>query len=249
MTQQDDDTTTRAGLWVVFTTVAALLIGLIIWVLKEAGAPQPQPQTDEQALTVGAAPATQQDHAAAAIAAAGASAADTAHAQPGQAFEAAPAADAGNAAHDHDAQSHGATGSAAADANHAAAHEPAAATADAADDLFVAFDNIDSGELSAVVHFASASAVLPTDTSAEIAGLVDMLKANESRRVLVAGFHDPTGNAAFNEELARKRAFAVRDALIAQGISSSRIIMRKPEQTTGSGTLAEARRVELRLID
>ncbi|MDO4683418.1 MAG: OmpA family protein [Lautropia sp.] len=245
MTQQDDDTTTRAGLWVVFTTVAALLIGLIIWVLKEAGVSQPQPQTDEQALTVGAVPAAQQDHAAAASA----DASDTANAQPVHPFEAAPAVDADNAAHDHHAQSHGTTGSPAAEANHAAAHNPSEAVADTADDLFVAFDNIDNGELSAVVHFASASAVLPTDTSAEIAGVVDMLKADESRRVLVAGFHDPTGNAAFNKELARKRAFAVRDALIAQGISSSRIIMRKPEQTTGSGTLAEARRVELRLIN
>lgn len=36
MNPLDDDTTTRTGLWVVFSTVTILLISVIIWVLKGA---------------------------------------------------------------------------------------------------------------------------------------------------------------------------------------------------------------------
>ena len=90
---------------------------------------------------------------------------------------------------------------------------------------------------------------MPSDAGSEISGVIDALNASASRRVLLAGFHDATGNPDFNTDLARKRAFSVRDALIAQGVSAERIILRKPEQTTGSGTNAEARRVELRLLD
>ncbi|MDO5103605.1 MAG: OmpA family protein [Lautropia sp.] len=257
MTQQDDDTT-RTGLWVVFATVAALLIGLIIWVLKEVGISSPPTGTDTKALTVGANPSSgheQASTAAAATAASSNAAANTEASARPQVTDSTPTAadDTGHTAANNPVQppaettSGGTSG--AQDETSATQIQAAAAGAEATADEFVAFDNLNSGELSAVVHFASASAVLPTDTSAEIAALVDMLQANESRRVVVAGFHDPTGNAAFNDQLARKRAFAVRDALIAQGISRERIIMRKPEQTTGTGTLAEARRVELRLID
>lgn len=79
--------------------------------------------------------------------------------------------------------------------------------------------------------------------------MVEALKAAEGRRVLLAGYHDPTGNIDFNRDLAKRRALGVRDALIAQGVPAQRIILRKPEQTTGSGNNAEARRVEILLID
>ena len=48
---------------------------------------------------------------------------------------------------------------------------------------------------------------------------------------------------------AKRRALGVRDTLISQGILAQRIILRKPEQTTGSGNNVEARRVELLLLD
>ncbi len=79
--------------------------------------------------------------------------------------------------------------------------------------------------------------------------MVEALKAVEGRRVLLAGYHDPTGNIDFNRDLAKRRALGVREALIAQGIPAQRIILRKPEQTTGSGNNTEARRVEILLID
>ena len=43
MNPLDDDTTTRTGLWVVFSTVTILLISVIIWVLKGADGAPPRP--------------------------------------------------------------------------------------------------------------------------------------------------------------------------------------------------------------
>lgn len=239
MNPQDDDTNTRAGLWVVFSTVAVLLVSVIIWVLKGAGI-----DTDTTTNTTLTA-AGQQDDAGRDAAAAAAAAAAIAQAQADEAAAQANArAQAAAQAADEAAQQ----ADAAQAASDSAAPQGAAIAVDE-ETLFVTFDNLDQGELAAVVHFASASAQLPSDAGAEIAGVIDALQASPSRRALLAGFHDPTGNASFNADLARKRAFAVRDALVAQGVPAERIILRKPEQTTGSGTNAEARRVELRLLD
>ena len=53
--------------------------------------------------------------------------------------------------------------------------------------------------------------------------------------------------AAQNEELAKQRAFAVRDALAALGIGEDKVDLRKPEAITATGSNAEARRVEVTL--
>ncbi|MDO8372305.1 MAG: OmpA family protein, partial [Polaromonas sp.] len=66
-------------------------------------------------------------------------------------------------------------------------------------------------------------------------------------KVVISGFHDPKGNAAVNAELARQRALAVRDALTAAGVADSQITLQKTEQVAGSGSDAEARRVEITL--
>ena len=70
------------------------------------------------------------------------------------------------------------------------------------------------------------------------------LMANASAKVSVSGFADKTGNADKNLELAKERAFAVRDALKAAGIAESRIELKKPEFVVG-GTSAESRRVDI----
>ena len=114
---------------------------------------------------------------------------------------------------------------------------------------FVAFEQATPTQPAGAIYFTSASASLPADTQQAIATVVEALKAVEGRRVLLAGYHDPTGNIDFNRDLAKRRALGVREALIAQGIPAQRIILRKPEQTTGSGNNAEARRVEILLID
>lgn len=94
-------------------------------------------------------------------------------------------------------------------------------------------------------YFASGSADLAPGAGAV---LVDVVRAAKTgKKVVIAGFHDPKGNAAANVELARQRALAVRDALTAAGVTASQITLQKPEQVAGSGSDAEARRVEITL--
>jgi outer membrane protein OmpA-like peptidoglycan-associated protein len=50
-----------------------------------------------------------------------------------------------------------------------------------------------------------------------------------------------------NAEIAKQRAFAVRDALVAAGVAESRIELRKPTETEGGPDNREARRVEISL--
>ena len=69
------------------------------------------------------------------------------------------------------------------------------------------------------------------------------------KKLVIAGFHDPSGDAAHNAELAKQRAKAVRAALTAQGGDAARVQLRKPEQTALGGPAEEARRVEVRLVD
>lgn len=170
MNPLDDDTSTRTGLWVVFSTVTILLISVIIWVLNGAD---------------------------------------------GANDVAAPAAAAA-----------------------AAQNTASSAQTEAVTEEFVAFEQTTPAQPAGAIHFESASAALPADAQQALTTVVEALKAVEGRRVLLAGYHDPTGNIDFNRDLAKRRALGVRDALIAQGIPAQRIILRKPEQTTGSGNNA-----------
>ena len=65
--------------------------------------------------------------------------------------------------------------------------------------------------------------------------------------MLLSGFHDPSGDAAQNAELAKQRAQSVRNALVAGGVATDRIKFRKPESTVGTGSPEEGRRVEIRV--
>ncbi|MDI1269682.1 MAG: OmpA family protein [Polaromonas sp.] len=94
-------------------------------------------------------------------------------------------------------------------------------------------------------YFSSGKADLAPGAGA---ALVDVVRAaGTGKKVVIAGFHDPKGNAAANAALARQRALAVRDALKAAGVKDSQITLQKPEQVVGSGSDAEARRVEITL--
>jgi cytochrome c oxidase subunit 2 len=86
---------------------------------------------------------------------------------------------------------------------------------------------------------------LPVAREGSLEAVIEYLKANPTAVASVSGYHDPTGDAAHNEELARKRAQAVKDAMTAAGVPDSQIDMVKPIVTTGSGDMAEARRVEV----
>jgi hypothetical protein len=98
---------------------------------------------------------------------------------------------------------------------------------------------------SAALFFETGQTALPANTGAALAAVVSYLAANPTAMAVVSGFHDPTGDAAVNEELAKNRALAVRDALLQAGVAEGRITLEKPVVTTGEGSMDAARRVEV----
>jgi K(+)-stimulated pyrophosphate-energized sodium pump len=78
--------------------------------------------------------------------------------------------------------------------------------------------------------------------------LVDVVKGvAEGKKAVISGYHDASGDPAANAELAKQRAFTVRDTLKSIGVPEDKIELKKPEVLTGPGPAAEARRVEVRL--
>jgi outer membrane protein OmpA-like peptidoglycan-associated protein len=94
-------------------------------------------------------------------------------------------------------------------------------------------------------YFASGKAELAAGANEALADVVKGVA--EGKKAVVSGFNDATGDAAANAELAKQRAFAVRDALKGLGVAEDKIELKKPEDTTASGSNAEARRVEVAL--
>ena len=125
-------------------------------------------------------------------------------------------------------------------ADRAAAAAPAMAAS--ADDASVVIEN-------GVVkfYFASGKADLAPGALAALGDAIAAAKAG--KRLVLSGFHDATGNAAMNAELAKQRAMSVRDALVGAGVAESSLELKKPEESTGSGNDAEARRVEVTIVE
>ena len=96
-------------------------------------------------------------------------------------------------------------------------------------------------------YFATGKADLANGAVAVLGDAIAAAKAG--KRLVISGFHDSTGDPAFNIELAKKRAMAVRNALVGAGVSEASVELKKPEETTGSGNLAQARRVEVVIAD
>ena len=94
-------------------------------------------------------------------------------------------------------------------------------------------------------YFAIGKADLATGAKQALADVIKGVL--QGKKAVVSGFHDATGDLAVNQELAKQRAFAVRDALLSLGITEEGIELKKPEQTLADGSDAEARRVEVTL--
>ena len=126
----------------------------------------------------------------------------------------------------------------AANAGAADAGAAPSATQDARDAASIKIEN-------GVVKFYFASGKADLAQGANEA-LSDVIKgANAGKKLVISGYHDATGSVAVNAEVAKKRAFAVRDALKAAGVNDNKIELKKPEELTASGSNAEARRVEV----
>jgi len=103
------------------------------------------------------------------------------------------------------------------------------------------------GEALLKAYFDIGKAELTSESTTELQAVVDAAMANHTTIILISGFHDASGDAVQNAELARKRAAGARDALVAAGVPADRIKLRKPEVTEGTGDAKEARRVEFRV--
>lgn len=120
--------------------------------------------------------------------------------------------------------------------------EPAASAASRSEDASIVVEN---GVV--MFYFATGKADLASGAVAVLGDAIAAAKAG--KRLVISGFHDSTGDPAFNIELAKRRALAVRDALVGAGVAETSLELRKPEETTGSGNMAEARRVEVVIAD
>lgn len=74
------------------------------------------------------------------------------------------------------------------------------------------------------VFFEYNSHVLTESSRQELEKLVTLMKGNENIRVEISGHTDNKGQAAYNQALSLKRAQAVIDFLVSQGINKSRLV-------------------------
>ena len=103
--------------------------------------------------------------------------------------------------------------------------------------------------LPANVYFEVGAATIGADGGRAIDAVAEMIK-KDGLKVTVTGYTDKTGDMATNEELAKSRASAVRDALKAAGVADDSVEMKPPMfvelgTSAGAGADAEARRVEI----
>ena len=131
---------------------------------------------------------------------------------------------------------------AAAPAAMAAAPAAALAAAPAADAASVKVEN-------GVVkfYFASGKTELAQDGAKALADI--LAAAKTGKKVGISGYVDPSGDAAKNAELAKQRAFAVRDLLTNSGVPADQIVLVRPSDIkAGATSAAEGRRVEVFMI-
>jgi len=103
------------------------------------------------------------------------------------------------------------------------------------------------GEPLVKVYFAVGNATLPEGAAADLSKATSAFQAKPGQSVLLSGFHDESGSATANEEIAKNRAKAVKQALVAAGIPADHVLLKKPATALGGTDAAEARRVEVRV--
>jgi len=94
------------------------------------------------------------------------------------------------------------------------------------------------------VYFPVGSKDLDDAAKAVIASVGQAIQ-KDATKLSITGYTDKTGDEKVNEDLAKNRAMAVKDALIAAGVKEDAIEMKKPEFITGAVDDKEARRVDI----
>lgn len=104
------------------------------------------------------------------------------------------------------------------------------------------------------ITFAHDDATLNSAFLGSLNQLAATMRQYGETTIVVAGHTDSTGQAAYNQALSERRAAAVRNYLVSQGVSSSRIQtvgygMRQPVATNATEAgRAQNRRVELIIL-
>ncbi len=102
--------------------------------------------------------------------------------------------------------------------------------------------------LPANVYFEVGQAVIDPANRETIDKTAQCIK-KDNLKVVLSGYTDRTGDWQANVELAKNRAKAVGEALVAAGVAEESIAMSDPKEwtgtTTGTGSDREARRVEI----
>lgn len=104
-----------------------------------------------------------------------------------------------------------------------------------------------SEALRAVMYFPVGSPVLQGEQAKGLERLIVTMTERKRAVATISGYHSAAGTLAANQELAKQRAFTVRDALLAAGVGADRVRLEKPQQTEANvaGEDPVARRVEV----
>lgn len=99
------------------------------------------------------------------------------------------------------------------------------------------------------VYFATNKSNIRGVDVSELKGLAEIMKDNPNMRISITGHADKRGTREYNMILSRRRAEAVRDYLVSQGISRDRLeIGYESFDNPASNNLDENRRVEFSVI-
>lgn len=118
----------------------------------------------------------------------------------------------------------------------------------------VASSAVSLATMQELVHFAYDKSDLTADSRAALDAKVKVFQANPAMRILIVGHTDDRGTGAYNLALGSRRAEAVRDYLVAQGVASNRIDLetRGETQPLASGNsedaMAQNRRGAFRIL-
>lgn len=118
----------------------------------------------------------------------------------------------------------------------------------------VASSAVSLATMQELVHFAYDKSDLTADSRAALDAKVKVFQANPAMRILIVGHTDDRGTGAYNLALGTRRAEAVRDYLVAQGVATSRIELdtRGETQPIASGSsedaMAQNRRGAFRIL-
>jgi photosynthetic reaction center cytochrome c subunit len=98
-----------------------------------------------------------------------------------------------------------------------------------------------------VLYFAVGSAVLEGEQARGMSLLIATMVSAPATKATISGYHSASGELSANQELAKQRAFTVRDSLLAAGVVPERVVLEKPlsAEANLAGEDPAARRVEV----